>query len=130
MILRYVQHDTFTKGLAKATQAMRKPILDRFRDFKTPSGRRYGDTSIRTMMRQDIDAALKDKKPNAQRNWMKTIRPLIAFAIAKASARPIRPPTIKTARAGKSDGLTWGTSRSRNTANDTQTALWRGSHWS
>ena len=29
-------------GLATATQVCRRPILDRFRDFKSPSGTRYG----------------------------------------------------------------------------------------
>src|SRR4051794_14938735 len=31
LIVRYLQHDVFSKGLAKATQATRRPILDNFR---------------------------------------------------------------------------------------------------
>ena len=108
VILRYVKHDVFTEGLATATQKMRRPILDAFRDFRTPSGRRYGDNQFRTMIRQDIDAVLKGKTPNAQKNWMKTIRPMIAFAIAEGECKTDPTIGIRTTRAAKSDGhLTW-----------------------
>ena len=50
LIPRYYQSESF-KALAKATQVCRRPILDRFRDFKTPSGRRYGDNRIGLMER-------------------------------------------------------------------------------
>src|SRR4051794_37263452 len=39
VVVNYLRNDAFTKGLAKATQATRRPILDNFRQFKTPSGR-------------------------------------------------------------------------------------------
>ena len=46
-------------GLAETTRAARRRILDRFRDFKTPSGkqaasgRRYGDARFSTMIKGD-----------------------------------------------------------------------------
>jgi integrase/recombinase XerD len=40
LIVGYLKHDAFKKGLAPATQAMRRPILDHFREFRTPGGRR------------------------------------------------------------------------------------------
>src|SRR5262245_24451878 len=64
LILRYYQSESF-RALAKATQVCRRPILDRFRDFKTPSGRRYGDNKIGGMFQQDVAAVLEGKTPNA-----------------------------------------------------------------
>src|SRR5882757_528 len=77
LIVQYLKHDDFKKGLAKATQTMRRPILDRFRDFKTPSGRRYGDNRLATMGKPSIKAVLEGKTSAAQGNWLKTIRGLI-----------------------------------------------------
>jgi hypothetical protein len=83
LIVKYYKHDAFKKGLAKATQAMRRPILDHFRDFKTPSGRRYGENRLATMQPKSIVAVLEGKTSNAQGNWLKTLRHLIAFGIAQ-----------------------------------------------
>jgi hypothetical protein len=88
LIVKYLQHDAFTKGLATTTQAMRRPILDAFREFKTPSGRRrYGENHIKNMIRQDVAAVLTGKPPFAQKNWMKTLRHLIAFAIEQGDCK-------------------------------------------
>ena len=83
LIVKYLKHDAFKKGLAKATQAMRRPILDHFRECRTPSGRRYGENRLATMQKKNITAVLEGKAPNAQRNWLKALRHLIAFAIAQ-----------------------------------------------
>ena len=77
----YLKHDAFKKGLAPATQAMRRPILDHFREFLTPSGRRYGENRLATIQRKNINDVLAGKTSNAQRNWLKVLRHLIAFAI-------------------------------------------------
>jgi integrase len=58
---------------------------------------------------RDIDAALKGKTPIVQRNWMKALRPLMAFAIARGERKTDPTLGIKAARPPKSDGyLTWG----------------------
>ena len=44
LIGKYLKSDTFTKGLADATRAARRPILDNFRQCMTPGGHRYGRT--------------------------------------------------------------------------------------
>lgn len=77
-----MKHKTFT-DLAEATQATRRRILDRFRDFKTPSGKRYGDAWFSNMVDSNIRAVLEGKPPTVQRDWMKAIRHLVAFAIAE-----------------------------------------------
>ena len=108
LILRYVQSDSFTKGLSIASQKMRAPILNRFRDFKTPSGRRYGGNQIGGMIRQDIEAVLKGKTPNAQKNWLKAIRPMLAFAISEGECKTDPTIGLKTTRAAKTQGhMTW-----------------------
>ena len=107
LILAYLQSDTF-KGLATLTQATRRRILDRFRDFKTPGGRRYGENRIATMIKSDIEAALKDKTPTAQGDWLKTLRPLMTFAIAQGERKTDPTAGIATTRPPKSDGhMTW-----------------------
>jgi hypothetical protein len=62
LIVNYKKHDVFTKALSKATQDMRRPILDHFREFKTKSGRRYGDNRLASMQEKDIRAALEGRK--------------------------------------------------------------------
>jgi hypothetical protein len=71
LIIKYQKHDAFTKELSEVTQATRRRILNHFRDFKTPSGKRYGDARYSTMIDADINAVLKGNTPLAQDGWMK-----------------------------------------------------------
>jgi integrase len=108
LIVKYLKHDAFKKGLAKATQAMRRPILDHFREFQTPNGRRYGDNRLATMQKKNIIAVLEGKTSNAQRNWLKTLRGLMAFAIAESECSVDPTAGIKPPRGVKSTGhMTW-----------------------
>src|SRR6202042_678328 len=102
--VKYKKHDDFTKGLSKATQDMRRPILDHFREFKTPSGRRYGDNRLAGMQEKDIRAALEGRKPNAQRNWIKVIRGLTAFGKSQGECSVDVSATVKPTRGPKSTG--------------------------
>ena len=109
LIVKYLKSDTFTKGLAKATQNARRPILDNFRQGVTPGGRRYGENRIVTMQGKDISAALADKTPVMQKVWLKALRHLIAFAIEQGDCKTDPTIGIKTARPAKSSGhVTWG----------------------
>ena len=74
------KHDTFTKGLAKATQGPWRRMIDRFREFKTPSGRIYGENRISTIEQRSIVTFLEGKTANAQKNSLKAVRFLIRFA--------------------------------------------------
>jgi hypothetical protein len=108
LIVKYLQHDFF-KGLAKATQAARRPILDNFRQCMTPGGRRYGENRLATIQRKNITDALAGKTPIMQKVWMKALRHLIAFAIEQGECRTDPTIGIKTARPPKSSGhVTWG----------------------
>jgi integrase/recombinase XerD len=104
------KHDVFTKGLAKDTQGPWRRIIDHFREFKTPSGRLYGENKIATIERKSIAAFLEGKTANAQKNNLKAIRFLIRFAISQGELA--RDPTedidILKADGPKSTGhMTW-----------------------
>jgi hypothetical protein len=108
LIVGYLKHDAFKKGLAQATQAMRRPILDHFREFMTPSGRRYGENRLATIQPKNITAVLEGKTPNAQRNWLKALRHLIAFAIAQGECSVDPSADVRPLRGIKSMGhMTW-----------------------
>jgi integrase/recombinase XerD len=77
------KHDVFTKGLAKETQGSWRRIIDRFREFTTPSGRVYGENRFATIEKKNIVGFLKGKTANAQKNRLKAVRFLIRFAISE-----------------------------------------------
>ena len=111
LIVTYLQHDTFTKGLAKATQATRRPILDHFREFKTPSGRRYGQNRLghdaeaehhRRARRQDADHAEgldEGTPPPGSRSPAQSRRP----RSSEFASRPTRLSGSRPANAPKSE---------------------------
>jgi integrase/recombinase XerD len=109
LIVNYLGHDCFTKGLAKASRDMRRPIIDHFRDFKTPSGRRYGDNHFKTMRAKQVEDILEDKSYAAQINWLKTLRHLFKFAIKEGEMSVDPSINIKPVKVGgKSTGyMTW-----------------------
>jgi integrase len=60
-------------SLRQSTQAQRRRILERFRD-------KTGDWSIATLPQSYVVSELQKRKPGAQRNLLKALRSLIAFA--------------------------------------------------
>jgi integrase/recombinase XerD len=104
------KHDVFTKGLAKDTQGPWRRIIDRFREFKTPSGRIYGENRISTIERRSVVAFLEGKTANAQKNNLKAIRFLIKFAISRGELAhdPTEDIEVLKADGPKSTGhMTW-----------------------
>ena len=109
LIVRYMQHDSFTKGLAFATQQRQRQIFDNFRQCMTAGGRRYGANTLAGIQRKNIADAIAGKTPNAQATWLKTLRHLMAFAIDQGEIKVDPTIGIKPVRATRSDGhLTWG----------------------
>ncbi|HVQ78580.1 MAG TPA: hypothetical protein VMS82_01280 [Pseudolabrys sp.] len=66
---------------------MRRNILDRFRT-------KHGAKIVRTLERRYIVAILEKKKRHAQKNWLKTIRGLMLFAIRENYVRTILQPAF------------------------------------
>jgi integrase/recombinase XerD len=114
LIGAYYKADAFTKALAPETQRMRRNILDNLRD-------RHGTKQVKTLERRHVEAMLRTKAPYAQKNWLKTLRGLMLFAISENYCADDPTAGITTAKpAVKSDGhLTWG---------DEQIAAYRDRH--
>ena len=74
-IVKYYRSDAFTKALAAETQRMRRNILERFR-----AG--HGGKGIATLQRGHVLKLLEGMTPHAQKNWLKTLRGLMLFAVA------------------------------------------------
>jgi integrase/recombinase XerD len=104
------KHDVFTKGLAKETQRPWRRIMDHFREFKTPSGRVYGENTIATIQKKSVVAFLEGKTANAQKNSLKAIRFLIRFTISQGELAhdPTEDIEVLKADGPKSSGhMTW-----------------------
>jgi integrase/recombinase XerD len=100
-IVAYYKDDAFTKSLALTTQAMRRPILERFRA-------QHGDKRIALLQGVHIVTLLKGMKPYAQKNWRKTLRGLMAFAIAENMRADDPTAGVKVVKVPKSKGhMTW-----------------------
>ena len=108
LIANYFKSDAFTKALAKATQDMRRPILNRFRETQAPSGQTYGDKRVAAMRGQDVAKLLHGKSRHAQSNWLKSFRGLMAFAISEAWRADDPSAGITPVKGPKSMGhMTW-----------------------
>ena len=64
------------RSLAPSTQKMRRAILERFRED-------HGDKRIALLPREVVRRLLDKKTPAAARNWLKTLRGLLEFAVAE-----------------------------------------------
>ena len=107
-IVAYYTHVSFT-DLAPATQRMRRNILERFRAQQGPSGQSYGDKHLATLPPDAIERLLVRMKPFAQRNWLKTLRGLMRFAVDFRLRHDDPTRKIELRRNARTGGhLTWG----------------------
>jgi integrase len=74
-VARYLGSVAFTQQLAPSSQAMRRRILERLRV-------EHGEKRLRYLEAEHVARLLGKLRPWVQRNYMKTLRGLIAFAIA------------------------------------------------
>lgn len=88
------------RSLAAGTQVVRRAILERFRA-------EHGDKPLSLLPQKFIGYVLSTMKPHAARNWLKTIRHLMQFALAQEMVPADVTAGIKLPRV-KSDGIhTW-----------------------
>lgn len=78
LVISYFKSNAFTKALGPGTQRMRRNILEYFRTD-------HGDKRAAVLERRHIIKITENKTPAAQKNWLKTIRGLMLFAIADNS---------------------------------------------
>lgn len=96
-IAAYYNSTEFKDALAPSTQAMRRAILERFREA-------HGDKPIGLLPTKFIVLTLGTMKPHAQRNWLKAIRGLMQFTLSREMITHDPTQGIKQAKA-KSDGF-------------------------
>ena len=88
------------RSLASGTQRMRRNILERFRSD-------HGEKRISTLPTFFVVKLLDEKRPDAARNWLKTLRGLCQFVVA-SGLRSDDPTQGIRLRASRSDGFhTW-----------------------
>jgi integrase len=101
LIADYYKSRVFTDGFAPDTQRMRRAILERWRLD-------HGGKRVAHLRPEDVRKFLEQKKPYAQKNWMKTLRGLMLFAILQnyRSDDPTR--DVRPVKSVKSRGhMTW-----------------------
>jgi integrase/recombinase XerD len=100
-IIGYYAHTSFTEGFAPETQKMRRAILERFRA-------EHGEKRIALSQRRHIVKLLEGMKPHAQKNWLKTLRGLMSYAVANNLRQDDPTEGVKIVKVGKSIGhMTW-----------------------
>ncbi len=100
-IVGYYAHTNFTKGFAPETQKMRRAILERFRV-------EHGEKRVALLHRSHIVKFLEGMKPHAQKNWIKTIRGLMAYAVVNNMRKDDPTEGVKAIKVAKSIGhMTW-----------------------
>jgi integrase len=77
-------------GLSDGTRAMRRPILEKFRE-------RYGQWPLRQISENFVEAYLGTLKPHAARNHLKTLRALLQHAKHDVT-RAIKAPKAKSVK--------------------------------
>src|SRR5262249_34461032 len=114
LIVDYLKSEAFMKAFAPETQRMRRNILDRFRTD-------HGGKRVATLERRNVVHLLANKPVHAQKNWLKTLRGLMLFAVAENYRADDPTVSVKAAKpAVKSKGhMTWG---------DAEIAAYRAHH--
>jgi integrase/recombinase XerD len=100
-IVGYYAHTSFTEGFAAETQKMRRAILERLRA-------EHGEKRIALLQRSHIVKLLEGMKPHAQKNWLKTLRGLMAYAVANNLRKDDPTEGVKAVKVVNSMGhMTW-----------------------
>ena len=75
VIAGYLGSDEFA-GLKPSTQKIRRVLLEKLR-------REHGEKPIALLPREFVERMLKPMRPGAQLNWLKTLRGLLQYCVAK-----------------------------------------------
>jgi integrase/recombinase XerD len=86
-VTRYYGLDRFKKELSEVSRKMRRREIDNFRDFLTPSGRRYGDNRLMMMQAKQIDDFCEGKSDSIITDRIKALRHLFKFAIEQGEMK-------------------------------------------
>jgi integrase len=102
LMVAYYNSAEFKHELAPETRRKRRNIAERFRE-------QHGDKRVVLLQREHINKILmKIERPHAKRNWLKTIRGLMRFAVLIGMRTDDPSEGIKLGKMVKSDGFrTW-----------------------
>src|SRR5215471_2167268 len=101
LIAQYYKSKVFTDGFADATQRMRRAILENWRAD-------HGTKHVVHLQARHVCDFLEQKKPYAQKNWLKTLRGLMLFAVAQNYRADDPTKDVRPVRVAKSHGhMTW-----------------------
>jgi integrase/recombinase XerD len=103
LIADYYHSEAFTKALSPESQRMRRNILERFRAVN-------GGNQVITLRKEHVKKQIEGRPPFAQKNWLKTLRGLMLFAVAEnyrgddptSGVKAVKP-TVKS-----KGHMTWG----------------------
>jgi integrase len=99
--VEYYKSKVFTDGFADATQRMRRAILECWRID-------HGAKRVAHLQPIHVRKFLEQKKPYAQKNWLKTLRGLMLFAVAQNYRADDPTKDVRPVRVAKSRGhMTW-----------------------
>ena len=100
-IIGYYKDKLFTEALAPESQRMRRAILERFRN-------QHGEKRIALLTRTHIIRLLEPMKPHAQKNWLKAMRGLMAYAVTQQMITIDPTEGVKPTKPVRSNGhMTW-----------------------
>jgi integrase len=100
-VARYLGSAAFTQQLAPSSQAMRRRILERLRV-------EHGDKRLRKLEVEHVARLLGKLRPWVQRNYLKTLRGLIAFALTEGLIEIDPTAGVKLAKVKDTGGFeTW-----------------------
>jgi len=100
-VARYLGSVAFTQQLAPSSQAMRRRILERLRV-------EHGEKRLRYLEAEHVARLLGKLRPWVQRNYMKTLRGLVAFALTDGLIDADPTVGVKLARVKDTGGFeTW-----------------------
>jgi integrase len=98
-VARYLGSAAFTQQLAPSSQAMRRRILERLRA-------EHGDKRLRYLEAEHVARLLGRLRPWVQRNFMKTLRGLMAFSLTEGLIDTDPTVGVKLARVKDTGGFT------------------------
>jgi integrase len=100
-VARYLGSAAFAQQLAPSSQAMRRRILEKFRV-------EHGDKRLQKLEPEHVGRLIGKLRPWVQRNWLKTLRGLFAFAVLEQLADIDPTAAVKLAKVKDTGGFkTW-----------------------
>jgi integrase/recombinase XerD len=105
-VVRYYENARF-KELAEISRKMRRREIDNFRNFLTPSGRRYGGNHFAALEPRHIDAFCEGKSDAVITDRVKALRHLFKYAIEQGEMKTDPTLAIKRKKDKGMGFMTW-----------------------